>query len=149
MSNASAPSIIDAIYQYFSACPLLTENRINVDYLPEDAKRGVEFSIDATPGTEIVKPYIRGGAECQFLFTLRSVNDYGPDYWQNLSNSGFYDKLSAWLRQQSRMRKLPILPDGMQSLRIGAISAGYLFGTSESTAYYQIQCKLSYHRKGD
>lgn len=142
-------TIIEGLHKFFEACPLMTDNRINVDYLPEDAKKGVEFSIDATPGTEVIKSYMDGGAECQYQFVLRSVNDYGADTWQNIANSGFYDGLVAWMRQQSRARNLPEMPEGMTPKSIEAMSTAYLFNMGASTGKYQIQCRLLYFRKGD
>lgn len=142
-------TIIQGIWDFFMDCPLMTENRINVDYLPEDAKQGVEFSIDATPGTDMVSQHLDGGGMCQFQFVMRSVNDYGPDTWQNIANNGFYDGLIVWMRTQSRKRQLPQMPDGCQPLRIRALSTAYLFQEGANVGKYQIQCRLDYYRKGD
>lgn len=143
-------TIIEGLYDFWSACPLLTDNKINVDYLPETAKRdGVEFSIDATPGTEILNQYIDGGAQCQYLFVLRSVNDYGPDVWQNIANSGFYDGVVQWMADCTRRRNLPPMPEKMTPRMIEAMSTAYLFGVGAQTGKYQIQCRLVYFRKGD
>jgi hypothetical protein len=142
-------TIVEGLHAFFQGCPLMTENRIHVDYLPTDAKGGVEFSIDATPGTDTVAPYLDGGGMCQYQFVLRSVNDYGPDTLQNITNNGFYDGLMAWLRTQSRKRRLPAMPEGMQAIRIRALSTAYLFEMGASVGKYQIQCQLDYYRKGE
>lgn len=144
-----ADTIIQALRDYFLDCPLMTDNVVNVDYLPEDTKKnGIEFSIDVTPAEEVIQPYIDGGARCQCVFTVRSVTDYGASVLQNLANSGLYERLSRWLQQQTRKRDLPALPEGLQSLAIEAQSAGYLFSAYEDAAKYQIQCRLIYYRKG-
>lgn len=142
-------TIMQGLWDFFMACPLMSEYRINVDYLPSDAKDGVEFSIDATPGTETEVRHLDGGGMCQYQFVLRSVNAYGPDTWQNIANGGFYDGLVAWLRTQSRQRKLPAMPEGMQPIRIKALSTAYLFEMDAAVGKYQIQCTLEYYRKGD
>ena len=95
-----ADTIIQSLRDYFLTCPLMGDSAINVDYLPEGPE--VEYSIDTTPATEIVKQYIDGSSVRQYLFVIRSVNDYGPDVLQNLANSGFYENLAAWLEAQTR-----------------------------------------------
>lgn len=144
-----ADTIIQALRDYFLDCPLMTDNRLNIDYLPEDTKKnGVEFSIDVSPAEEVIQSYMDGGAKCQCVFTVRSVNNYGSGVLQNLTNSGFYEQLTNWLEQQTNKRAFPILPRGMQGLSIKAQSAGYLFSAYEDVAKYQIQCRLIYYRKG-
>lgn len=142
-------TIIQAIRDFFLKCPLMTGNAVNVDYLPESAKNGVEFSIDAVPGTEVIRQYIDGGAECQYLFVLRSVNNYGADDLQNLTNSGFFDGLTDWLRQMNRNRQLPELNAGMTATKIEPVSTAYLFAEGADTGKYQIQCRLLYDREGE
>lgn len=105
-----ADTIIQSLRDYFLTCPLMGDSAINVDYLPEGP--AVEYSIDTTPATEIVKQYIDGSSVRQYLFVIRSVNDYGPDVLQNLANSGFYENLAAWLEVQTRTGNFPSLPEG-------------------------------------
>lgn len=105
-----ADTIIQSLRDYFLTCPLMGDSAINVDYLPEGPE--VEYSIDTTPATEIVKQYIGGSSVRQYLFVIRSVNDYGPDVLQNLANSGFYENLAAWLEVQTRTGNFPSLPEG-------------------------------------
>ncbi|HIS50564.1 MAG TPA: hypothetical protein IAA80_08695 [Candidatus Gallacutalibacter pullistercoris] len=138
-------SIIHSLWDYFLTCPLMGNSKINVDFLPE---KGVEYSIDTTPATEIVKQYVDGSSIRQYLFVIRSVEEYGPDVLQNLSNSGFYENLSAWLERQTRAKIFPILPDGKTPQKIEAQSTGYLFTTGPDAGKYQIQCRLQYFQEG-
>ena len=62
-----ASSIIGALRDYFLSCPLLGDKPLNIDYLPE---RGLEYSIDTTPATEIVKRYTDGSSIRQYLFAV-------------------------------------------------------------------------------
>lgn len=138
-------TIIRSLWDFFLTCPLMGNSKINVDFLPE---KGVEYSIDTTPATEIVKQYVDGSSIRQYLFVIRSVEEYGPDVLQNLSNSGFYEDLSAWLEEQTRAGNFPILPEGKTPQKIEAQSTGYLFTTGPDTGKYQIQCRLQYFQKG-
>jgi hypothetical protein len=136
-----ADTIIQSLRDYFITCPLMDDNKINVDYLPE---AGIEYSIDTTPATEIIKEYTDGGSLRQYLFVIRSVNDYGSDVLQNIANSGFYEKLSEWMEQNTKTGLLPQLPAGKTAQIIQAQSTGYLFTTSAAAGRYQIQCRLQY-----
>lgn len=145
-----AGSIIQALRDYFLECPLLVDNRINVDYLPEDTKRdGMEVSIDPVPAESVIRQYKNGGGRDQYVFVIGTVNDYGQNTLQNIENSGLYEELSKWLRVQSRQRKLPKLPAGLEALSIEAQSPGYLFSAYADVAKYQIQCRIVFYRKGD
>lgn len=138
-------TIIRSLWDFFLTCPLMGNSKINVDFLPE---KGVEYSIDTTPATEIVKQYVDGSSIRQYLFVIRSVEEYGPDVLQNLSNSGFYEDLSAWLEEQTQTGNFPILPEGKTPQKVEAQSTGYLFTTGPDTGKYQIQCRLQYFQKG-
>ena len=148
--NGTINTIIEGLFQYFDECPLMTESRLNIDYLPEDTgKAGVEYGIVTSPGDDVLQNYKDGSARCRYPFIISSVNDYGPDTLQNIANTGFMEKLASWLRNQSRSRVLPELPGGMTPRNIRAIGAGFLFEPEADTGKYQIQCELEYYRKGD
>ena len=136
-----ADTIIKSLWDYFLACPLTGDRKLNVDYLPEKV---VQYSIDTTPATEIVKQYTDGSSIRQYLFVFRSVNEYGNDELQNLANSGFYEQLSEWLEQQSKGGNFPELPEGKTPIKIEAQSTGYLFTAGPDVGKYQIQCRLQY-----
>lgn len=140
-----ADTIIASLRNFFLTCPLMGSNRINVDFLPD---QGMEYSIDTTPATEIVKRYVNGDTERQYLFVVRSVNDYGADVLQNIANSGFFENLSKWLEEQTEAGTLPSLPAGQTAKSIAAQSTGYLQGSAPGVGKYQIQCRLLYLQKG-
>jgi len=139
-----ADTIIQALRDYFLTCPLMGDSKINVDFLPE---KGVEYSIDTTPATEIIKRYVGGASQRQYLFVIRSVNDYGPGVLQNIANSGFYENLAAWLETQTAARNFPSLPAGKRPQKIEAQSTGYLFTSDAGTGRYQIQCRILYYQE--
>lgn len=140
-----ASTIIKSLWEYFLDCPLTGDRKLNVDYLPE---KGIEYSIDTTPATEIVKTYTDGSSIRQYLFVFRSVNEYGNDELQNLANSGFYEQFAEWLEQQSRIGNFPALPTDKTPIKIEAQSTGYLFTTGPDVGRYQIQCRLQYLQEG-
>lgn len=139
-------TIIGALRAYFLACPLTGDERLGVDYLPEE---GVAYSIDSTPATEVIQQYMSGSSLRQYLFVFRSVNDYGPDELQNIANSGFFERFAAWLEAQTKARRFPDLGPGRIVQKIEAQSTGYLFTASPDTGKYQIQCRLVYFQKGE
>lgn len=143
-------TIIESLFDYFGKCPLMSGGRLNIDYLPEDtSESGVEYAIGTSPTDETVYPYKYGGARCRYPFVISSVTDYGPDEAQNMLNSGFFEALSDWMRTQTRLRRLPALPVGVDPRSIRAVGPGYLYQPDINMGKYQIQCELEYYRKGD
>lgn len=139
-------TIAKAIYDYFKPCPLLDNGCIRVDYLgPGDS--GVEYAIELTPGSQIIKRYIDGATlrQQEFLFACRYF--YGADIMQNLANSGFFDELSNWIEHSSDAGILPVLDDGRESRKMEALTCGYLLSEDGQTARYQIQCRFIYHKE--
>jgi len=143
-------TIIEALFDYFDSSPLMTDNRLNVDYLPEDTgQAGIEYAIATSPTDEVITTYRNGGARCRYPFIISSVNDYGPDARQNIANTGFSETLAKWLREQSRLRNLPELPEGYTARSIRALGSGFLYQPDADAGKYQIQCEMEYYRKGD
>jgi hypothetical protein len=150
MENNKEKTVLDALFDYFDNSPLMSDNRLNIDYLPEDTSRkGVEYALSVSPTDETIQKYLDGGARCRHVFTISSVADDGPDVAAAISNAGFIEQLAKWMRQQTRLRILPELPEGLDPLRIKAIGAGYLYQPMIDAGKYQIQCELEYYRKGD
>lgn len=141
-----ADTVIQALREYFLACPLLGTRPIGVDYLPE---KGLAYSIDTTPASGILQRYMSGSSLRQYLFILSSISDYGADELQNLANSGFYEKLSDWLEQQTKQRYFPVLDKTRIVQKIETQSTGYFFGGDTQNGKYQIQCRLIYLQKGE
>lgn len=134
--------IIQSLKEYFDECPLLDElKKLNVNYLGVNP---TEYTLDNTPVDPIVKEYTDGSKIKQFVFVFGSRDFYGDDVAQNIESSGFYEKLDKWLNYNTMHQLLPELSDGRVSIKIEAMSSGYLFNESENSARYQIQCRLVY-----
>lgn len=137
MSN----SIIQAIKDYMETCPLVDEfAQINVDYLSEET----DYSIEATSAETIVKNYIGGSSLRQFVFIFSSKKAYGQDVLQNMENSGFYERFSDWVEEQTRKKSLPELPDGKRAVELTTKTHSYIVQTGYDKAQYQIECRLYY-----
>lgn len=135
--------IIEAIRNYFLNCPLISSDyKINVDYLGVES---VEYTIDSAPVEPILKRYADGGALKQYVFVFGSREYYGADTLQNMENSGFYQKFSEWIENQSDLGNLPLLNGGKVAKRIETTTQGYLFDAGDDSAKYQIQLRLTYY----
>lgn len=135
--------IINRVREYFLDCPLIDwDKQIHVDYLGVEE---VEYTIDSVPVEPILKKYADGGALKQFVFVFGSREYYGSDVLQNMDNSGFYERFSSWLEEQSNSGVLPELSGSKVARKIEATTQGYLFDSSEAMARYQIQCRLTYY----
>lgn len=139
-------SILAVLQEYLETCPLLRGRRLNVDYLP---KKPIAYMLSPSPADSVVTRYHGGAALRQLVFVLASVNLFGEEVLTNLANSGFYEALEAWMRTETRRRRLPKLPDGCTAMRLEALSTGYLYDATATEAHYQIQCRLVYYQRGD
>lgn len=132
-------SRIEAIRDYFMACPLLKEGRLNIDYLGEDP---VEYSIDSMlVSNPIVKQYMDGSSLRQHPFVFVSQEIRSQQIVDQIEASGFYEKLSDWIEEQNNNDNLPDIP-GAQ--RIEVMAPGYMYDATQTTAVYQIQCRVLY-----
>ena len=140
-------TLIAAVREWLQTYEGLADGRINVDFLPEEAKT---YSIDTVPAADIVKRYLDGSSRRQFLFTVASREFFSGDIAQNIDTHAFYEGLSAWLEQKSKHRDLPQLGEDRRALSIEISSTAYPFLVDEhGTARYQLQLRLIYFQKGD
>lgn len=135
--------IINAIRDYLRTCPLLDNNRINVDFLGKEA---VEYSIEPTPTDPVIRTYADGGTLRQYLFVFASREWYGPDVRMMLDNSGFFEAFADWIEEQSMRGNLPVLSGRRKSRSLEVLSSGYLFENTTNDAKYQIQLRLVYYQ---
>ena len=137
--------IIEALRDYFSNCPLLSEfsKVINVNYL-EDTDM---YSIEELPTQPIIKRYLGGTCKCQYDFIFASKESYSADIMQNISNSSFYEDFANWIKNQNDSDNLPVLDNGCEAIKLEITTAGYAFGEDENNLRYQIQLKLTYMKE--
>lgn len=133
-------TIIESVRAFLQGCPLLTGDRINVDFLaPEEGG----YSINASPAKPIIQQYVNGSSKRQFVFVLASSEYYGEDIRQQLDNIGFYQQFAEWIETAA----LPTLSGGKQSIKVETLSSGYVFLAEANAARYQIECRLIYFQE--
>lgn len=138
--------IIQSIRDFIAGCPYLPEyyNCLAIDRLEESVS---SYSIDAVPCNPIVKPYVNGDSLRQFEFHFSSTEAYSMEILDQVTNSAFFEHFAAWLEASSNSRNLPVLSGSRKSMIIEALTHGYIAGTSDTTARYCIQCRLTYYQK--
>ena len=141
--------IIEAVKEYLETCPELGElAKVNVDFL--GSKDGA-YSVEETSANPVIRKFIDGSRECQFMFVFASRNFYDNDGTSrdNIDNLHLYEKLSSWLDEQDRAGNYPDLGEDREPLSIEATTAGYLFGVNDGQrcARYQIQCRLIFKER--
>lgn len=134
-------SVIQSIRNYISECPLLKDGKIGIDWLGDEP---VEYVIETIPAEPVVKRYADGGTLRQYVFVFASRESYGADVLDNLSNCGFYEEFSRWLKAKDRAGEYPALDGNRLATAITANTCGYLFDATANTGRYQIQCVLQY-----
>ena len=134
--------LIDYIRSLLRTCPLLENERINVDFL--DAENG-SYSVNTSPAAPIVKRFIDGSSIRQYVFTFSSAELYGEEIRQNLENAGFWEDFMEWIESVTLPQSLET---GQEPQKIEVLSSGYAFMTDADSARYQIECRLLYKQKG-
>lgn len=139
-------SLVEAVRAWLRTYPPLSDGRLGVDFLPEDAQT---YSVDTEPVQPVIKWYMDGSAVKQFAFVLASREFHADAIAQNIENSAFYDEFARWVERQNRARSLPALDDGRTARKIEVTSSGYKFlAYDEGVARYQIGLRLTYFERG-
>lgn len=137
----SEDSIIQAVTDYFMACPLLKDGVFRVDAL---SGKAVEYAIETSIFNPVIKTYVNGDTERQYQFNFSSREFYSTDRIQSILNNSFYEELAAWVENQDRKKNYPALPNGCYPQSLEVLTSGYIFDASMRNARYQIQLRLTY-----
>ena len=133
-------NLIDSVRSFILTCPLLSDGRVNVDYIGTD----MGYSVDPLPCDPIIQRYMDGGAKKQFQFAFTSQEEYDQDARINIENSGFFQSFEEWLEQQSFNDNLPELGEKKNPISIETLNSGYLYDMNAENAKYRIECRLIY-----
>ncbi len=140
--------IIEALKEYFENCPCLGDlAEVKVDFL---GSGDGSYSIEETPTTPVVRRFVDGSRECQYLFVFASRQFYATDtHKQNIDNLHLFERITDWIEENNHKDVFPDLGSGRCVESLSVTTSGYLMGTSnnQSLARYQIQCKLTYKEK--
>lgn len=142
----SKENIMEQVRKFIRTYPPLSNEKINVDFLPADAR---SYAIEVVPAQEVIRSYVDGSSVRQFLFVLASREFYGEKIRQQLDNLGFYQDFSRWLEAQTRAGNLPDLGDGREAISMEATTPSYAFQVDTDKARYQIQCRLEYLQRSE
>ena len=140
-------TIIESVKNFILTCPHLDElARVNVDFLPE---RADTYSIEEVPSQTVIRRYLDGSSERQFLFVFAARLSYSDEIRNNIDNSGFFEDFENWLEDCTKKEIFPQMKEGLTPSKIEAISSGYLFDISGdlTKSRYQIQCRLIYDKE--
>lgn len=144
MATPKPKTMAGAMRDWLAGYPKIDrKGNINYGFLgPEPTK----FSIEDAPNTPVLKQY-HGGALKLKTFYVSSRTYYGADVLENISNSGFYDDLAKWVREQNRARNFPdfaaVYP-GIAVRKIESTLTGYIMEADASSARYQIPVQVTY-----
>lgn len=135
----SDKSNIELIKEWMETCPLLDGDTISVDYLMDEL---FSYSIDRTPTTPVVEPFVDGGGKKQITFDFSVTAPISSQSIVNLANSKFGEDLIKWVELQNDIGNLPSI-DGAFS--INPTSPSYILQKTETTAIYIIQFSFIYY----
>lgn len=137
---ADEKSQMQLIKEYIETCPLLKNNKINVDYLNS---KDYSYSIDRTPVNPVSKKYRDGGKIYQIAFDFSITFPIGSKALLNLINSKFCEDFMEWVENQNNKR---IYPDITGARSIECTSPGYVLSKTETSAIYIIQMNFKYYK---
>lgn len=137
-------SVLQAIADWLRGCPLLADQRLNVNYLGAEP---VEYAIIEAPTTPVLQSYLDGSSIRQRAVAITAVKDYSSDLLQQLAETGFWEAFAQWVETQNEAETLPDLGDGKTSLAVEVSATHYLLQTTAQTARYQIQLLLTYEQE--
>lgn len=132
-------SQMQAIKEYIETCPLLENEKINVDYLKDDV---YSYSIDRTPTQPTINKFVGGGSKKQITFDFSVTLPLSSEAFENLINSQFGEDFVKWIETQNKKH---ILPNIEGAFKIECTSPNYMLQKTETTAIYIIQMNLVYY----
>lgn len=118
-----------------------TFTRINVDYLGE---KPTEYVIEPIPTERIIRRYVDGSTLNQYVFQFGSREYYSSDVVENMQKSEFYEQFEQCINWCNREGILPNI-QGIQSIQ--CLNVGAIQDTTNDTAKYTIQMRVTYFRK--
>ena len=133
--------IIESIRDFIMQFPQLKDDALLVDY---PGNSPIEYTVEPVPCSPVIRKFIDGSCEKQFLFLFASREAYSDDVNQCIENLSFYEDFSDWIYEQSDNRKFPILSGNRTVTELEIVTGGYQIYADTNTARYQIQLRLIY-----
>lgn len=133
--------IIESVREFIMKFPKLKDGVLLVDFLENSP---IEYTVETVPCDPIVKKYIDGSCEKQFLFLFASREAYSDDVNICIENLAFYDDFEDWIYKQDCNGNLPILSGNRTAVGLEVLTKGYQLYADTNTARYQVQLRLIY-----
>ena len=134
-------SIIESVREFIMKFPKLKDGALLVDYLGNSP---IEYTVETFPCSPVIRKFINGSCEKQFLFLFASREAYSDDVNQCIENLSFYEDFSDWIYEQNDNRNFPVLSENRTTEEIEILTGGYQIYADTNTARYQIQLSLTY-----
>ena len=138
-------SIIEGTKSFIASCPYLTEMAaIYTDYTDSEPDN---YGIADYGEGEPVSVYMDGSMVCQHNFALY-FRTYTNSDRERIEATGFFEKFSDWLDDQTKKRNLPDLGEGKSAESVRAANA-MLYQQDEDgvKGLYQAQFILTYEKE--
>lgn len=134
-------SMYYGLMAYLERCPQLAGQRFNFDFLGQNP---VQWSLQIpTNDPELIRT-TTGDTKNKLDFLIVSINHFGDDSLLNIGNLDGYQAIKRWFERNNRKDDFPNFGSGKTVTGVYAQTDGYIEGTTESTARYQIQCRVEY-----
>lgn len=134
-------SIIESVREFIMQFPKLKDGALLVDFLENSP---IAYTVEPVPCNPVVRKFIDGSCEKQFLFLFASREAYSDDVNQCIENLSFYEDFSEWIYEQSDNRNFPVLGGNRTVTELEILTGGYQIYADTNTARYQIQLRLIY-----
>lgn len=138
-------SIIEGAKSFIASCPYLTDMAaIYTDYTDSEPDN---YGIADYGEGEPVSVYMDGSMVCQHNFALY-FRTYTNSDRERIEATGFFEKFSDWLDEQTKKRNLPDLGEGKVAESVRAANA-MLYQQDEDgvKGLYQAQFILTYEKE--
>lgn len=138
-------SIIEGVKSFIASCPYLTDMAaIYTDYTDSEPDN---YGIADYGEGEPASVYMDGSMVCQHNFALY-FRTYTNSDRERIEATGFFEKFSDWLDEQTKKRNLPDLGEGKVAESVRAANA-MLYQQDEDgvKGLYQAQFILTYEKE--
>ncbi|MDE7105081.1 MAG: chloramphenicol resistance protein [Ruminococcus sp.] len=126
-------SIIESIRDFIMQFPQLKDGALLVDYLGNSP---IEYTVETVPCSPVIRKFIDGSCEKQFLFLFASREAYSDDVNQCIENLSFYENFSDWIYEQNNSGNLPALSKNRIAEELEILTGGYQIQADTNTARY-------------
>lgn len=134
------------LMQYLEQCPQLKGQRFNFDFIGGEP---IQWSLQIPTNDPRLSGTVTGDTHKKQDFILVSMSFFGDDVDVNIGNLDGFQAISKWFRKNNRNKVYPDMGAGKIVTGVYAQTDGYIEGTTESAARYQIQCRVEYVEKSE